>query len=242
MTVWIVVGVCAAVLVATVLQQVSGFGFALLAVPLLSVSVGPRDAVAVVMAAGFFSSGLMAVGLRDRIDRPVLGRLLLGAAVGLPIGVVGLRELDEDVLRLALAGVLLVMVVVLASGFALRSSNPRLEAGAGLVSGLLNGSLGTGGPPVIVVLHAAETEQHAFRATTSTFFAVCDVVAIPLIAWSGAARPSAWLLALASIPSVLVGNEVGRRLAVRLDQEQFRRLALVLLAVTAVVTGAAALV
>lgn len=153
---------------------------------MLSVLVGPRDAVAVVIATGFFSSGIMAVGLRDRIDRPVLGRLLLGATVGLPIGVVGLRELDEDVLRLALAGVLLVMVVVLASGYTLRSSNPRLEAGAGLVSGLLNGSLGTGGPPVIVVLHAAATKQHAFRATTSSFFAVCDVVAIPLIVWSAA--------------------------------------------------------
>jgi uncharacterized membrane protein YfcA len=71
---------------------------------------------------------------------------------------------------------------------------------------------------------------------------VCDVVAIPLIMWSGAARSSAWLLALASIPSVLVGNEVGRRLAVRLDQAQFRRLALVLLAATAVVTGVSAVV
>ena len=39
-----------------------------------------------------------------------------------------------------------------------------LLVGAGLASGLLNGSLGTGGPPVIVVLHAAETEQHAVRA------------------------------------------------------------------------------
>ncbi len=37
--------------------------------------------------------------------------------------------------------------------------------------------------------------------TASTFFAVCDVVAIPLIVWSGAARSSAWLLAVASIPA-----------------------------------------
>lgn len=242
MTVGIVVGVCAAILAATVVQQVSGFGFALLAVPLMSLLIGPRDAVAVAMAAGFVSSGVMAVGLRDRLDRPVLGRLLVGAAVGLPIGVVGLRELDEDVLRLALAAVVAAMVVVLALGFSLRRSSPRLEVGAGLASGLLNGSLGTGGPPVIVVLHAAETEQHAFRATTSTFFAVCDVVAIPLIVWSGAARSSAWLLAVASIPAIGVGNEVGRRLAVRLDQAQFRRLALVLLAVTSVVTAASALV
>lgn len=238
---WAVLGVAGAVLAATVVQQLSGFGFALLAVPLMSVVVGPKDAVAIAMAAGFASSGLMAVGLRRRLDRPVLGRLLLGAALGLPIGVWGLATVNDDALRLALAVVVLSMVAVLASGLRLRSSSPGLEVGAGVASGLLNGSLGTGGPPVIVVLHAAETEQHAFRATTSAFFALCDVVAIPLIAWSGAARPSAWVLAVLAVPAVLVGDRIGARFATRIDQAQFRRLALVLLSLTAVLSGATAL-
>ena len=184
---------------------------------------------------------MMSWRLRERVRRGELRRLLLGAAVGLPLGVVGLRYLAEDPLRVALAAVVLVMVVVLASGYRRSSTAPGTQVGAGVLSGLLNGSLGTGGPPVIVLLQASATEQHAFRATTTAFFAVCDIVAIPLIALSGAARPSAWVAAALAIPALLVGDRIGHRLAYRFDAEQFRRLVLGLLAVTAVVTLVSAL-
>lgn len=234
-------GVCGAVLVATLVQQLSGFGFALLAVPLLSLIVGPKDAVAIAMAVGFASSGLMAVGLRDRTDVATLRRLLVGALVGLPVGVLGLRSLDASVLRVSLGLVVGAMVVILARGYRLRASGPRAIIGAGVASGLLNGSLGTGGPPVILVLQAAETEQHRFRATTTAFFAICDLYAIPLLVGSGAVRPSAWWYALGALPAVAVGTAIGGPLALRIDAVQFRRLVLALLAVTAAVLVAAGL-
>lgn len=241
MTAWTVLAVCGAVLAATVVQQVSGFGFALLAVPLTSLAMGPKDAVAVAMAAGLVSSGTMALRLRAQVRRVELRRLLQGAAVGLPVGVVGLRLLPADPLRIALAAVVLVMVVVLATGYRHPSAAAGTQVGAGVASGLLNGSLGTGGPPVIVLLQASGTEQHAFRATTTAFFAVCDAAAIPLILLSGAARPQAWLAAAASIPALFLGDAVGHRLAFRIDQEQFRRLVLGLLVVTALVSLASVL-
>lgn len=233
--------VCGAVLLATVTQQVSGFGFALLAVPLLAMVVGPKDAVAVAMAVGFASSGAMAVGLRDRIDHATLRRLLMGAAAGLPVGVVGLSALDAGVLRLALGLVVLGMVVVLARGYRIRTHGNGAVVGAGVASGVLNGSLGTGGPPVILVLQAADTEQHRFRATCTAFFAICDVIAIPLLVASGAVRPSAWLYAVAAVPAVAVGTVVGSQLARRVDQEQFRRIVLALLVATGAVLVATAL-
>jgi len=229
-------GVAGAVLVATLVQQVSGFGFALLAVPLMAVFVGPKDAVAVAMATGLVSSGVMALGLRRLIEGPELRRLLLGAAVGLPIGVVLLREVPDDPLRAALGIVLLVMVVVTARGVRWGSTRPGVQVGAGVLSGVLNGSLGTGGPPVVVLLQAAETEQHRFRATTTAFFAVCDLAAIPLILASGAADPSAWGYSLTSMPAIALGTVVGARLARRVDPDQFRVVVLGLLVVTAAVS------
>ncbi|QXC62158.1 sulfite exporter TauE/SafE family protein [Aquihabitans sp. G128] len=236
MTWAVVTGVCGAVFLATVVQQVSGFGFALLCVPLASLVVGPKDAVAVAMLAGLVSSGKMAHGLRAQVHRPELRRLLLGAALGLPIGVVGLRLLPDDPLRVALAVVVLTMVAVLAGGYRRASTAPRTQVAAGVLSGLLNGSLGTGGPPVIVLLQATGTEQHRFRATTTAFFATCDLAAIPLILVSGATTATGWWSAAASIPVLLVGDRVGHRLAYRIDRDQFARVVLGLLAVTAVVT------
>ncbi len=239
---WVAVaGVCGAVLLATVVQQVSGFGFALLAVPLSALAIGPKEAVAVAMAAGFVASGKMAVGLRHRIERPELRRLLWGAAVGLPVGVIGLREIPEDPLRVLLATVVLVMVVVLALGLRRPSTSPVTQVGAGVLSGLLNGSLGTGGPPVIVLLQATETEQHSFRATTTAFFAVCDLVAIPLIVISGATTATGWWCALVSLPALFVGDAIGGRLAYRIEPHGFRTMVLGLLAFTGLLTLATAL-
>ncbi len=240
MTWGVVAAVCGAVFLATVVQQVSGFGFALLAVPLSSLAIGPKDAVAVAMAAGFVSSGTMAWGLRDRVQVPELRRLLLGAAVGLPVGAVGLALIPEDPLRVGLAVVVLAMVVVLGAGYRRPSTRPGTQVAAGVASGLLNGSLGTGGPPVIVLLQAADTEQHRFRATTTSFFATCDVVAIPLIVVSGAASATGWWCAAASLPALFVGHVIGARLAYLIDPGQFRRLVLALLVVTAIVTLASA--
>ena len=228
-------------LVAAITQQVSGFGYALLAVPLLSILVGPKDAVALATVSGATASGLMALRLRVLADRPTLARLLAGAVVGMPIGIIGLRELPEDPLRVALAVVVLAMVVVLASGYRFRTTRHGTQVAAGFASGVLNTSIGTAGPPVVATLQAGEMPQHTFRATTVAFFACCNVVAVPLIIASGVVTGSTWRTALVAVPCVLAGNAIGSRLAPRVGPERFRSLVLGLLAAAAVGALAAAI-
>jgi uncharacterized membrane protein YfcA len=230
------------VFVAAITQQVSGFGYALLAVPLMSILVGPKDAVAIATVSGATASGMMALRLRVLADRPTLGRLLTGALLGMPIGVIGLRELPEDPLRIALAVVVLGMVVVLASGYRFGSTRHGTQVLAGFASGVLNTSIGTAGPPVVATLQAGEMPQHTFRATTVAFFACCNIVAVPLIIASGVVTASTWRTALVAVPSVLVGNAIGSRLAPRVGPERFRALVLGLLAVAGVGALTAALV
>ena len=229
-------------LLAAITQQVSGFGYALLAVPLLSILVGPKDAVAIAMVSGATASGIMAVRLWALVDRPPLTRMLAGALLGMPIGIIGLRELPEDPLRVALAVVVLVMVVVLASGYRFRSTRHGTQVVAGFASGLLNTSIGTAGPPVVVTLQAGEMPQHTFRATTVAFFACCNIVAVPLVIASGVVTGSTWRAALVAIPSVFAGTAIGSRIAPLIGPERFRSVVLGLLVLAAVGALAAAFV
>jgi uncharacterized membrane protein YfcA len=203
-------------------------------VPLLSILVGPKDAVALATVSGATASGFMAVRLRHLADRPTLRRMLAGAVLGMPIGVVGLRELPERPLQVALAVVVLAMVGVLASGFRFRSRRHGTQVAAGFASGLLNTSIGTAGPPIVVTLQAAAMAQHTFRATTVTFFACCNVLAVPLILSSGVVTGSTWAAALVAVPAVFAGNAVGERLAPRVGPEGFRQLVLALLVAAAI--------
>ena len=80
--------VVAVVLLAGTVQGASGFGFSLVAVPLLAVAAGPKDAVVLASVLAVVSTAGLAVRFRDQVDRPLALRLLAGACVGLPFGAV----------------------------------------------------------------------------------------------------------------------------------------------------------
>src|SRR5947208_12223122 len=75
-------------LVAALLQAANGFGFAVLAVPLFLLFVDPGPAVQLVVIVTLALSAVVLPGMHDAIDRPLLVRLGIGAAIGLPLGLV----------------------------------------------------------------------------------------------------------------------------------------------------------
>lgn len=224
---------CGAVSLAAATQQLSGFGYALMAVPLLTLILGPKDAVALCSLSGVAGTALMAWRLRARVDRSIVRRLILGAAVGMPIGIVALRRVPADPLQVAMAVVVLAAVALLATGFRLKSESHRTEAAAGVVSGMINTSVGVGGPPVVLVLQAADLEQHTFRATTVTYFLLSNFIALPLFFASGVVDSSTWVAGLVAIPAALVSTLAFERVAFRVRSEHFRPLVLGLLVLSA---------
>jgi len=77
-------GMAATSLVAALLQAANGFGFAVLAVPLFLLFVDPGPAVQLVVIVTLALSAVVLPGMRDAVDRPLLLRLGIGAAIGLP--------------------------------------------------------------------------------------------------------------------------------------------------------------
>lgn len=241
MNVWVLIGVAGTMALAAGTQQVSGFGFALMAMPLLTVLVGPRDAVALEAVAGMAGGVAMAWSLRDQVAWVPLRRLLLGAVFGLPLGALVLGHVPETPLRIAVAVAVVVMVVVLASGVRMADESPRTEVGAGFVSGVMGTSIGISGPPVVLVLQAARMEQHRFRATAVTFFVLTNIAVLPLLLGTGVADVDRWPAAVVAVPAAILGNRACAGLAQRVPPERFRALVLVLLVLAAGAALAAAL-
>lgn len=236
-----VAGLTAVLLLASVVQAVSGFGFALLSMPLLSVIVDTKDAVAVSTLVGTLASTVMLARHRRHVCWPLVWPLLGGALAGMPVGLYVLIVLDERLLRLVLAGAVLVSVFVLARGWQLEGRSRRFDLGAGFLSGVLNTSVSTNGPPLVLALQARGLEPDAFRATISALFVAGAVGANLLLA--GAGRYTNQVLAYAAVgaPALLVGGLIGTRLARRLAAARFRPLVLGLLVVAAMAAGAGAL-
>jgi uncharacterized protein len=236
-----VAAVSAVVAVAGFVSGLTAFGFALLAVPPLAMVLGPKEAVIVSLLVGGVATFGLAYRLRSHVVRPVAGRLVAGAVVGMPLGLVVLVTVPADALRLTIAGAVLVSVVVLWRGAAIHGTGRRYDYAAGFTSGVLNTSVSTNGPPLVLVLQARRLDPTAFRGTLATVFVVSNVVAVVLVVVAGQVTRSLLLTALVAMPAMLAGFAVGVGLAPRLHPERFRGVVLGLLAVSAVVAAVSVL-
>lgn len=228
----IVVG--AAVFVAAFMQIVAGFGFALLAVPLMTLAIDPKVAVVVSTLTGVFVTTWQAIKERAEADKILVRRMTIGAYVGMPLGLLVYVSVDDNVLRFLLGLAVLVAAVLLAFRVNLHHVGPRLDYGSGFVSGVLATSLSTNGPPLVFVLQARQLSAVRFRATISTVFALTNVGGLALFTASGKVTRDGIVAVLVTVPALLFGQLLGFPIRKHVHGERFRWLVLVLLVAAAI--------
>ena len=237
----IYVGVALVVALATCAQVVSGFGFALIAIPILALLAGPKAAVVGTTIVGPLLTASIVVRDRHHIRRRTAVTVTLAAIVGMPVGLLVLSRVSDRALT-ALIGVIVVLAgLALWRGVRVPAGR-RSELGAGLVSGALATSTGTNGPPLVILLHSESLEPREFRGTLSASFFVQGVVAVFAFWLSGDLTADAARVALAALPGLAVGWLVGERLFKGIRKDRFRTLVLVMLIASGVVSVVGALV
>ena len=87
-TIGTVVAVAGIIFAAAALQRAVGFGFALLAVPLLAFVVPTKSAVVIVFLNGTVTCAWLAIRLRRYTEWTITRRLGVGAVAGAPVGVI----------------------------------------------------------------------------------------------------------------------------------------------------------
>jgi uncharacterized protein len=204
----------AAVAAGAALQSATGFGFSVVAAPLVFAVVDPEEAVGLMIVLGSLVNVLTLVSERRR-PRPVWREcavLLTCAVPGAVAGVAVLRALDPVALQVA------VSIGVVATLLARRLASERRAPGwagpvAGLAAGGLTTSTTTAGPPLIVYLLGRRLEPVQVRDTMPVCFLGLSVVGVLALWVTGTegAVPDAGLVALL-VPVVVAGHLAGRPL------------------------------
>lgn len=223
--------------VAGAVQSLTGFGYALLSTPLLSVVIGPRDAVVMSVLYGSVTAITMSFQFRHTINRPVLWRMCAGRVVGMPIGILVLANVSRDALRIAIAATVLMSTAMIWRGFRLRRSGNVVDVGAGLLSGALTTSVSTGGPPLVLAMQARGMDPDTFRGTMSAVSLYTSAIALALIGYSGRFTHDALVASVAGLPGLVSGLGVGKLLVPRVDAPRFRRVVLGLLVMAAFIAA-----
>ncbi len=225
--------VIAVTALASFAQGVTGFGFALIAVPFLVLVVDVREAVVLSTLLGLVNVALLATRVWRATPWGTVAWLLAGSIAGMPFGLAVLVFTPEEGLRLTVSAVTVGMAVALASGLRIPFSGPLSELAVGVVSGVLRTSTSMSGPPVVIYLQGRGQPPDAFRAAMTMFFLVGGIISIGAFATARVVTWHALVLAGAALPAVYLANAAGDRLAQRFDAETFRRLVLALLVATA---------
>jgi len=229
------------VLGSAVLQRAVGFGFALFAVPLMAFVLPTKSAVVVAFLTGSAISAWLTVRLRADIVWSVARRLGAGTALGAPIGVVVLRAVPAETLRLVLGITTCVAALWIIVSTRLPARDAAVLPGSstlalGLAAGALNTSLATSGPPLVYALRRIGLHDDHFRATISAVFVVANVIGLPLLATANLITSVDVHLAAACLVPCALGTGVGAQLGARMNSAHFIWAADLLLLATGVLT------
>ncbi|MGP1397964.1 MAG: sulfite exporter TauE/SafE family protein [Inquilinaceae bacterium] len=206
-----------AVLIAGISKGGFGGGIAVMAVPLMSLSISPPQAAAILLPLLCLMDLFGIHAYRRRWDAPNLRILVPAALVGIAIGAATFRYLEPGPIRL--------LIGTIAIGFALfywlrpilagsKLPAPRGPSKArggfwGALAGFTSFVAHAGGPPLSVYLLPQRLDKSAFVGTTVVFFLVVNYVKLVPYAWLGQFTGANLMTALVLAPLVPIGMGLG---------------------------------
>lgn len=203
-------------------RGLTGFGMAILLVPILALALSPVEAV---LLTNFLS---LFLGLSE------IHRLLRGAersawaiialvVVTTPLGLFALSLTDPATARIGIA-----LIALSAFGAILLPRRPALDhhpattGGVGILSGLMTGYAGMPGPPVVPYYVGREIPREVAKASMMLIFTMASATGLASGAAMGVLEGKLALLALLLFPAILLGNRLGDKASGRTEDRTWR--------------------
>jgi uncharacterized protein len=218
-------------IMASLARGFSGFGAALIFVPLVSAVLGPQIAVPLLLVTdGIMTAGMIPKAAKTADRRDVL-TMALGAVVGIPTGTWLLTSLDPTTLRWAIVALAGVMLIVLVSGWRYRSRpTAPMTVLVGLLSGVCSGAAQIGGPPVVAYWLGGQSPASVVRANIIFYFAISTLIAAIGYVWGGLITLQILAIAAIIAPIYGLGTWAGSQMFGLASEQTFRRICLAMIA------------
>jgi uncharacterized membrane protein YfcA len=216
----------------------TGFGFAMVFMPLASVVLGPVAALGLIWVIDMPFA--LPIGFRaaKRAEWGEVVPLLIAATLTLPIGIALLTWLDQETMRWILALLVLAAVGLMGSGWRYHGKpGLPLSLGVGAASGLCNGLASIGGMPLAVFwLSAQRNDRHKTRANLQAYIGLSTVISGTILALKGIITLASALMALPLFAVYGVGLWFGTHAFGLASEQTFRRIAYLTIFLSALVS------
>ncbi len=235
------VAICAIALVSGIARGFSGFGSALIFMPLASSIAAPRLVAALLLIIDLVGSAPLIPNAWKQADRRATAIMALGALAGVPIGTWFLSRLEPVTTRWIISAFVFALLLLLLSGWRYRGRDrAAISIGIGGLAGFCSGLAQTGGPPIVGYWLGRPIASAIQRANIVLFFAASDFFSLVSYALSGLITMDAIRFAIVVGPAYGIGVWFGASLFGRASETLFRAICYALIA-AAVLIGLPAL-
>lgn len=213
----------------------TGFGAALLMMPLFALLFGPVQSIAISGVIGLFGSAQLYPSALRHAHWTELLPMSLAIIIITPMGAILLFNLDPEMVRRVMGAFVLLFAIILMSGWSYRGRRGVLASTVtGALAGGITGIAGVGGPPVALYFLSSPEPAEVQRANIVVAVSVIIFVVLGSITIGGALTDKTLLRGIILIPAYVLGTWSGSRLFAIAPKEYFKRVALWLLLATGV--------
>jgi uncharacterized membrane protein YfcA len=191
----------------------SGFGAALIFIPLGGAIIGPKLISPVLLVIDGLATLGMIPPAWKRANRREVFTMAAGAVLGVPAGTAVLALMDPLLLRWSITVIAVSLLALLVSGWRYHGEpHSYLSAAIGLIAGLFSGAAQLGGPPVVAYWLGGKTEFTKVRSNIILYFAISTCLSVISYYAGGLFVQAVFALTIVILPSYAIGLFAGSKL------------------------------
>lgn len=220
----------------TLIQSLTGFGFAIISTPLLIMVYDPKEVVVILQVLSVILDTIFVFFVKDSIDWKFLKPLLLGSILGHPVGILIYLYIPTFWLKIFIASIILFFLLLTKLYKKKLQETTGKTAFVGFLSGVLNTSTSMSGPPLILYLTASMRDKSSLRATCIAYFTLINFLGVFAFFLAGKNFDFAISQSLYILPFCLIALWLGNKLFPYISQKLFNQIVFFMLIFAAIYT------
>lgn len=225
------------ILLASMIQGTMGFGFALIAVPLLSLFLPLQFIIPLIVCLSLFINIAVFTSVKESLNIKSIGLLIAAGILGIPIGVYFLKSVNSEVLSSAVGFMIIITAVIMLMGYSITIKSRGVSyILTGLISGFLNGSISMSGPPVVLFLSNMKYQKNDFRSNLTFYGVITNIITIITLFFNGLLTIEMFYLMSSLLVFLALGSYLGIKISSLFNNQQFKILVLILIALIGLFT------
>lgn len=223
--------------VAGLARGFSGFGSALIFMPLASAVIGATVASPLLLIVEMIAAAGLVPGALPLARKREVGLMAAGSLIGVPLGTWFLLYADPLTVRWLIIALIVPLLALMMSGWRYPGQpTAPMTTLVGALAGFFGGVAQAGGPPIVLYWLRDARAAAIMRASIILYFAVSDLIILATYLYSGLLTRQVVMLAIVAGPVFGFGLWIGSHMFGLASEAAFRRVCYALIAVAAFIS------